>query len=382
MLRFARDAYFSELPMPTLHDPISLRGLACPNRVFMAPLTRQRARSPGDVPHELHAEHYTQRASFGLIIAEATQISPEGKGYPNTPGIYSPEQVAGWKLVTERVHAAHGRIFLQLWHVGRVSHVHHQVDGQAPVSSMAVRSTGQVPVRHADGRRERVQASEPRALATAEMPRILEDFAHAMRCAKQAGFDGIEIHGANSYLINQFLSGSLNTRDDAWGGAIENRLRLLLEVTDIGVAEFGASRVGVRLSPMGSVRDLPVHHDDEELMRRAAEALGARGLSYLHLYNHYWPTEKWQGPFTEQLAREMQERFAGPIVLNGYGADTASAEQDLERGLGDAIAFGKLAISNPDLPERLAAGVALAPWDAATFTGDDAVGYNDYPRAT
>lgn len=363
-----------------LLEPIALRSLACPNRVFMAPLTRQRAEQPGDIPGELQAEHYAQRASYGLLISEATQISPEGKGYPHTPGIYAEEQIAGWKLVTDRVHATGGRIFCQLWHVGRVSHVAHQPNGQPPVAPVAARSKGYVSIRHPDGRRERVEASMPRALATNEMARVIEDFAHAARCAKAAGFDGVEVHAANSYLINQFLSGSLNQRDDAWGGSIENRMRLLLHVVDAAGEVFSYARVGVRLSPMGSANDLPHHHDDEALMERVAEELGKRRLSYLHLFNHYWGKDGWNGHFSERLAREMKARFNGPIVLNGYGADVAAAERDLGAGLGDAIAFGRLAISNPDLPERFAAGAELAPWDDTTFYGDCARGYNDYPR--
>jgi N-ethylmaleimide reductase len=366
--------------MPFLTDPIDLRGLPCPNRVFMAPLTRQRAKAPGDVPGALQAEHYAQRADFGLLITEATQISPEGKGYPQTPGIYSEEQIAGWKLATDRVHAAGGRIFLQLWHVGRVSHVSHQPEGRPPVAPVAVRSKGYVSVRHADGRRERVEASMPRALETREMTRLIGDFAHAISCAKAAGFDGVEVHAANSYLINQFLSGSLNTRDDAWGGSIENRMRLLLHVVDAAGEAFSYARVGVRLSPMGSANDLPAAPDDEECMHRVAEELGKRRLSYLHLFNHYWGKQGWSGPFSEGLCREMKKRFAGPIVLNGYGADIAAAQRDLDAGLGDAVAFGRLAISNPDLPERIARGHAMATWDESTFYGDDARGYNDYPR--
>ena len=367
--------------MPSLHDSISLRGLVCPNRIFMAPLTRQRARTPGDVPGELQAVHYAQRAGFGLLISEATQISPEGKGYPQTPGIYSEEQIAGWRTVTDRVHAAGGRIVLQMWHVGRVSHASHQPDGAPPVAPVAVRSKGFVSIRHDDGRRERVEATEPRPLGTDEMPRVVSDFAHAARCAKAAGFDGVEVHAANSYLINQFLSGSLNTRSDAWGGAIENRMRLLLHVVDATAEVFGFARVGVRLSPMGSANDLPIHHDDEELMRRVATELGKRRLAYLHLFNHYWPKQGWGGAFGEGLCREMKTAFDGPVVLNGYGSDVAAAQSDLDRGLGDAVAFGRLAISNPDLPARLARGLALSPWDDTTFYGDDERGYNDYPNA-
>jgi N-ethylmaleimide reductase len=236
-----------------------------------------------------------------------------------------------------------------------------------------------VSIRHADGRRERVEASMPRGLETNEMARLVEDFAHAARCAKAAGFDGVQVHAANSYLINQFLSGSLNTRDDAWGGALENRMRLLLHVVDAVADSFGYARTAVRLSPMGSANDLPPAPDDEALMLRVAEELGKRRLAFLELFNHYWPKEQWNGPFKESLCREMKSRFDGPVVLNGYSADVAAAQSDLDRGLGDAVSFGKLAISNPDLPARLARNAPLAPWDDTTFYGDDGRGYTDYP---
>lgn len=367
--------------MHPLLQPIDLRGLACPNRVFMAPLTRQRAARPEGVVGELQAEHYSQRASFGLLISEATQISAEGKGYPRTPGIHDPAHVAGWKLVTDRIHAAGGRIFLQLWHVGRVSHPHHQPGGQAPVSCVAKASIAQISILHPDGRREMVPAGMPRALGTDEMPRVVSDYAHAAANAKAAGFDGVEVHGANSYLINQFLSGSLNTRSDAWGGGIENRMRLLLEATDAAAKAFGHARVGVRLSPMGSVKDLPIAPDDRELMLRAAQELGDRGCAYLHLYNHHFGTAGWGGPFDRALAEGMRANFRGPVVLNGYARDVEAAVRDLRDGLGDAIAFGKLAISNPDLPERLRDGAPLAEWNDQLFYGDGPAGYNDYQRA-
>lgn len=365
--------------MPALTDPIDIRGLHCPNRVFMAPLTRQRAYQPGDVPGDLQAEHYAQRASFGLLIAEATWITQEGKGYPCTPGIRTPEQTDGWRTVTDRVHAAGGRIFLQLWHVGRVSHVAWQPEGGAPVSSVAQASRAQITILRPDGTRERVPASMPRALRTDEMPRVVEDYARAARNARDAGFDGVEIHAANSYLINQFLSGTLNTRDDAWGGCIENRLRLLLHATHAAAEAFGYARVGVRLSPMGSVTDLPPAADDRELYVRAARELGRAGCAYLHLFNHHLSQHGWGGPFDLALAQEMKREFAGPVVMNGYGRDVAAARHDMDRGIADAVAFGKLAISNPDLPARIAAGAALAPWDESTFYGDGARGYNDYP---
>ena len=366
--------------MPSLSDPIDLRGLRCPNRVFMAPLTRQRAQQPGDLPGALQAEHYAQRASFGLLVAEATWITREGMGYPNTPGIATAAQVAGWRTVTDRVHAAGGRIFLQLWHVGRVSRCEYQPGGGAPVSSAAVASKALITLVRPDGTRDRVPASVPRALRTDELPRVIDDYARAARNARDAGFDGVEIHGANSYLINQFLSGTLNARTDAWGGCIENRLRLLMGAAGAAAEAFGFARVGVRLSPMGSVSDLPPAPDDRELYVRAAHELGRSGCAYLHLYNHHLPQHGWGGPFDLGLAQEMKRAFAGPVVMNGYGRDVAAARHDLERGIADAIAFGKLAISNPDLPERIAAGADLAPWDEATFYTAGTRGYNDYPR--
>ncbi len=364
--------------MTPLLTPITVGAFECPNRIFMAPLTRQRAQGPHDVAGELQAVHYAQRASFGLLIGEATQISAEGKGYTSTPGIFSPEQVAGWRTVTDRVHAAGGRIVAQLWHVGRVSHVHHQPRGQSPVSCVATQSVAKIGIRHDDGRKEQVEASLPRMLETHELPRVIEDFAHATSCAKAAGFDGVEIHAANSYLINQFLSGSLNTRSDEWGGAMANRMRLMLGVVDAAGAIFGYDRVGIRLSPMGSVRDLAPHAEDAALMLHAASELGARKLAYVHLFHHYFAEQGWSGVFDEKLAFGMKERFAGTVVMNGYGTNVAAAEHDLSRGLCDAIAFGKLAISNPDLPARIAASAPLAAWDATTFSGDDARGYNDY----
>ena len=366
--------------MPSLLDPVDLRGLRCPNRVFMAPLTRQRAYQPGDLPGELQAEHYAQRASFGLLIAEATWITQEGKGYPSTPGIRTPGQVAGWRTVTERVHAAGGRIFLQLWHVGRVSHCEYQPGGGPPVSSAAVGSKAMITLVRPDGTRERVPASVPRALRTDELPRVVGDYARAARNARDAGFDGVEVHAANSYLINQFLSGSLNTRDDAWGGCIENRMRLLLEATHAAAEAFGHARVGVRLSPLGSVTDLPPAADDRELYVRCARELGRAGCAYLHLFNHHLPQHGWDGLFDLGLAHELKREFGGPVVMNGYGRDVASAQRDLDRGIADAVAFGKLAISNPDLPERIAAGAELSAWDESTFYAEGAKGYNDYAR--
>ena len=365
--------------MNPLLQPLDLRGLHCPNRVFMAPLTRQRAKDPDCVPGELQAVHYSQRASYGLLISEATQITPEGKGYPNTPGIHSPAQVAGWKVVTDRVHSAGGRIFMQLWHVGRISHTAHQPNGQAPVSCVAVASQSKMMIVLADGTLEQVPASTPRALETHEMSRVVADYEVASVNAKTAGFDGVEVHAANAYLINQFLSGTLNTRTDAWGGCIENRLRLLMHAVDAAGAAFGYDKVGVRLSPMGNAAELPAAPDDRELMMRAARELGDRKCAYLHLFNHYFPTQGWNGPFDRALAEGMKKNFNGPVVLNGYSRDVESAERDVRDGLGDAVAFGKLAIANPDLPERIRDNAPLAEWDASQFYGDGGKGYNDYP---
>ncbi|MEM9064449.1 MAG: alkene reductase [Planctomycetota bacterium] len=359
-----------------LFEPIELGEITAPNRVFMAPLTRSRSRQPGDVPWELNAEYYRQRAGAGLIISEATQVSPTAKGYAFTPGMYSAEQIKGWKLVTDAVHGAGGRIFAQLWHVGRVSHVDLQPSGQAPVAPSAIRGQNQTYIGANSGR---VPVSEPRALDTDEIPGVVDEFRLAAKNAKDAGFDGVEIHGANSYLLDQFLRDGTNKRTDAYGGSVANRMRFCLEVTDAVLSVWGPGRVGYRVSPMGS----PPHvqdSDTEGTFGQLAVALGERGLAYLHAVEQFKDTVR--DPHTEEVlaAVRLSFRASGGGLYIGNGAyDAALARQRIGDGLCDAVAFGKLFISNPDLPDRFRTDAPLAEWDAGTFYTGDHRGYTDYP---
>jgi len=339
-----------------LFDPLTFGDITAPNRVFMAPLTRCRSDQPGDIPWELNAEYYRQRAGSGLIIAEATQVSPTGKGYAFTPGIYSPEQVEGWKLVTEAVHDAGGRIFLQLWHVGRISHVDLQPNGQKPVAPSAIRSSSQTITSEDSGR---VPVSEPRALEADEIPGVVEEFRHGAACAKDAGFDGVEIHGANGYLLEQFLRNGTNKRDDAYGGSLENRARFCLEVTDAVVGEWGPGRVGYRVSPYGGFEDRP-ESDPIGTFGYLAEELGKRGLAYIHAVEEFWEARRDEA--CETVTAEIRRRFkdaGGGIYIGNGGYDAQLARQRIGDGLCDAVAFGKPYISNPDLAERYRRGAEI-----------------------
>lgn len=350
-----------------LLSPVRLGDLELPNRVLMAPMTRNRA-AAGNVPTELNATYYAQRATAGLIVTEATQVSPRGVGYPGTPGIHTDEQVAGWRLVTRAVHARNGRIFLQLWHVGRISHPDLQPDGELPVAPSAIAPAGQAMT--LAGPKPFVT---PRALEASEIPGIVQEFAAGARRARDAGFDGVEIHGANGYLIDQFLRSGTNTRTDLYGGTLENRARFLLEVTAAVAGAWGDSgRVGVRLSPTSAFNDM---RDDDPLATfgHAAAALDGFGLAYLHVIEE-WPIAAELPHATPVLRRA----FHGPLVLNG-GFDRDSAEAALRAGEGDAVAFATKFLANPDLPARLAAGAPLNAVDRATMYGGGAKGYVDYP---
>lgn len=360
-----------------LFVPISVGGLSLSHRVVMAPLTRMRASMPGNVPNEMMARYYGQRASRdGLIIAEASQVSPDGRGAPCTPGIHSPEQVAGWKLITESIHAKGGKAYLQLWHMGRLSHPSYQPDGGLPVAPSAVAAN--VEITTADFKR--VPCPTPRALETAEIPALVERYAQAARNAMEAGFDGVEIHAANGYLLEQFLQSRTNRRTDAYGGSIENRCRLVLEVTRAVAAVWGAGRVGIRLSPFGIAND----SGEDEPMPLYSYLIGELdrlGLSYLHLIE---PRASGAGqrevdrkdvPSAAQLFRPM---WQGVLIAAGnFRGDSANAM--LAAGDADAIAFGRFFISNPDLPERLRTGAALTPYNRATFYSRGSEGYIDYP---
>ncbi len=355
--------------------------LELPNRIVMPPMTRSRA-AAGNVATPLMARYYAQRASAGLIVSEGTQVSPQGQGYAWTPGIHSQAQVEGWRGVTDAVHAAGGRIFAQLWHVGRISHVALQPGGQAPVSSSALQAEGvkvfvdplgQGPEQ---GVGEMIQHSMPRALALDEIPGVIADYARAARNALEAGFDGVELHGANGYLINQFIDSQANNRQDQYGGSLQNRLRFLREVVTAVTAEVGAERVGVRLAPLttlqGAVDDTP-----QATYLAAARVLDALGVAYLHIAEADWEDAP-EMPVAFKEALRMI--YSGTLIYAGK-YDVARAEEALQRGWADLIGFGRPFIANPDLPARLEQGLALNAADGTTFFGGGAKGLVDYPRA-
>ncbi|QIK74460.1 N-ethylmaleimide reductase [Nocardioides piscis] len=359
--------------MPSLFEPLDLGAVTPRNRVFMAPLTRMRATARGDVPNELMRDYYVQRASAGLIISEGTQISPEGKGYMDTPGIHSQEQVAGWRAVTDAVHAEGGLIAAQLWHVGRVSHESFH-GGALPVSASASAYRNRTTVRGEDGRPTRVNCPTPRALDLDEIPRVIEDYRRATLNARDAGFDLVEIHAAHGYLLHQFLAADSNQRDDEYGGALADRARLMLEVTDAVVDAWSADRVGVRISPIGSFNGTE-DPDGAEAGRYVAAELGRRDLAFLHLSEPDWAG----GPqLDDDFRRDLRAAHAGPIVGAG-NYDAAKAERLLSAGLIDAAAFGRTFIANPDLPRRLEEQLPLNTPVTDTFYGGDHAGYTDYP---
>lgn len=362
----------TQSPDGTLFTPTRLGAIEVGNRIAMAPLTRNRA-IEGRVPNPLAIQYYEQRASAGLIIAEATQISPLGQGYLDTPGIYSQAQIDAWRKVTDAVHARGGRIVLQLWHVGRISHTSLLPDGEVPVAPSALRANGKTFT--AKGFED---VSEPRALRLDEIPALIQDFRQAARNAITAGFDGVEVHAANGYLIDQFLRDGSNLRTDEYGGSIENRTRLLDEVVRAIASEIGAERTGVRLSPVTPANDAR-DSQPQPLFERAVERLDAiGGLAFVHVI------EGATGGPRDNIAFDyaaLRAKFTGPwIANNGYDKD--SAEQAIASGYADMIAFGRAFIANPDLVERLRLGVALSDLDPDTLYGGGAKGYTDYPSVS
>ncbi|MFL9610477.1 alkene reductase [Methylobacillus sp. Pita2] len=350
-----------------LFSPTKLGSIALTNRIVMAPLTRNRA-GKGNVPQPINAEYYAQRASAGLIITEATPISATGHGYPATPGIHDLEQVEGWKLVTQAVHAKGGKIVLQLWHVGRISHPSLQPGNALPVAPSAIKPAGQAFTY--EGLQDFVT---PRALAIEELPGIVADYARAARNALEAGFDGVEIHAANGYLLDQFLRDGTNHRTDEYGGSIENRTRLLLEVTKAVVEVAGADRVGVRISPLNPFNDIS-DSDPQALFNHVAESLSPFGLAYLHVVEGGMGGEG-VPPFDFSALRK---HFKGGYIAN-LGYDKAKGDAAIASGHADAVAYGALYIANPDLVERFRQDAPLNTPDQATFYGGDAKGYTDYP---
>ncbi len=354
-----------------LLSPVQLGPYKLPNRLVMAPLTRNRA-GAGNVPIPMNVTYYAQRASAGLIITEASQVSPQGIGYPFTPGTHSPEQVAGWRLVTDAVHQRGGRIFLQLWHVGRISHPSLQPDSMLPVAPSAIAPEGIASTY--EGEKPFVT---PRALETEEIPRIVEQYRRGAENALAAGFDGVEIHGANGYLLDQFLHDGSNQRTDQYGGSIENRTRLLLEVTEAVVGVWGADRVGVRLSPGGTFNSM-YDSNPVALFSYVVSALNRFGLAYLHLVEPRFSGNATLDEVISELSvRHFRSIFQGTLITAG-GYDHEQGDAVLASGDADLVAFGRLFISNPDLPLRFALNAPLNQYDRSTFYGGDERGYIDY----
>lgn len=348
--------------MSTLFDPIRVGDLELPNRVIMAPLTRSRAVGGDRVPNALMAQYYVQRASAGLILSEATAVMPQGVGYADTPGIWSDAQVAGWKQVTDAVHAAGGRMFLQLWHVGRISDPVF-LDGKPPVAPSAIPAAG-----HVSLVRPKRDYPTPRALETEEIPGIVAAFRKGAENAKLAGFDGVEIHGANGYLLDQFLQDKTNKRTDAYGGSLENRARLMLEITDACIDVWGASRVGMHLAPRGDAHDMGDTNPAETFGYVATE-LGKRGIAFICAREALGP---------DRLGPQLKKAFGGVYIANEK-MTRDSAEQVVASGEADAVAFGQLFIANPDLPKRLELNAPLNPPQPETYYHPGAEGYVDYP---
>ena len=355
----------------SLFQPLALGTTTLANRIVMAPLTRNRAEHGTDVPHALNVEYYTQRASAGLIIAEATQISPTGKGYAWTPGIYSPEQIAGWRLVTNAVHARGGKMFLQLWHVGRFSHPALQPGGQLPVAPSALAPIDQKTFIE-DGTFQPV--GEPRALERAEIADVVNDYRKATANALEAGFDGVEIHAANGYLIDQFLRDGANKRTDEYGGSVENRLRFPLEVIDAVTQIAGAQRTGIRISPVSPASGLS-DSNPAAVFFPLVDAIDRSNLAYVHVVEGATGGARDIAPFDFHALRK---RFSGVwMVNNGYTREMAI--DAVASGYADLVAFGRPFIANPDLVERLRIDAPLNTLDAEHLFGGGALGYTDYP---
>jgi 2,4-dienoyl-CoA reductase-like NADH-dependent reductase (Old Yellow Enzyme family) len=347
--------------MPSLFDPLAVGDLLLPNRILMAPLTRSRA-GVSRIPNPLMVEYYSQRASAGLIVSEATVVTPMGIGYADTPGIWSAEQVAGWRQVTQAVHAAGGRMFLQLWHVGRISHPVF-LDGKLPVAPSALAASGNVSLL-----RPATPFVTPRPLERSEIPEVVAAFARGAQNAELAGFDGVELHGANGYLLDQFLQDSSNHRDDDYGGSVENRARLLLEVTDAAISVWGRGRVGVHLAPRADSHSMG-DSDRAATFTHVARELGRRKIAFICAREHVGP---------DSIGPRLKAAFGGVYVANERFTQE-SAQQALDSGTADAIAFGKLFLANPDLPARFLAGAALNAPRTDTFYRGGSAGYTDYP---
>jgi N-ethylmaleimide reductase len=356
--------------MSLLFSPTTLGPLKLKNHLVMSPLTRNRA--TGNVPNDLMVEYYRQRApSVGLIITEGTSTSPNGLGYPRIPGIFSAAQVAGWKKVTDAVHALGTKIFIQFMHTGRIGHPNNLPAGASVVGPSAVAAAGEI---YTDAEGPKAHAT-PKAMTDADLKSTIAEFVHAAKNAVAAGFDGVELHGANGYLLEQFIRPNSNQRTDAYGGSIENRARFVIEVVDAVIAAIGKDKVGIRLSPFGVFNDMPLYPELEADYTYLARALNATGLLYIHLVDH----SPMGAPVVPQSIKEMfRKEFKGALILSG-GYDLARAESDLEAGKADLITVGRPILANPDLVERWKTGAPLNPPDPTTFYTPGPKGYTDYP---
>lgn len=368
--------------MPSLFSPLMLGDLQLRNRIVLPPLTRCRSEQPGNIPGEMMVAYYRQRAGAGLMVTEGTQIEPRGQGYAWTPGIHSDAQIAGWQKVTDAVHQQGGTIFCQLWHVGRVSHTALQPGEQAPIAPSAVAATNvRVFIETGPGAGVLTAPSEPRELTTSEVKEIVALYRRAAENAKAAGFDGVELHAANGYLINQFISEHTNFRCDEYGGSAENRLRFLREVTEAVSSVFGSHRVGVRFAPLFTSTDEErvylglVESDPHATYIQAAQLLNTLGVGYLSIAEADWDNSP---EMPEHFRTALREAFRSPIIYSGRYTQE-KAQRMLEKGWGDLAGFGRSFIANPDLPERLRAGHPLNPVDHGSLYGGDEKGYTDYP---
>lgn len=366
----------------TLFSPLTLGSLTLRNRIALPPLTRCRSSQPGNVPNEMMRDYYVQRASAGFMVTEGTQIEPRGQGYAWTPGIHSAEQIAGWQTITQAVKAQGGTIFCQLWHVGRVSHTALQPDQQAPVAPSALAATNvRVFIETGPGEGELVAPSTPRALTTQEVQQVVEYYRLAAINARQAGFDGIELHAANGYLINQFISAQTNHRTDQYGGSLTNRLRFLKEVVEAVSTVFDSERIGVRFSPLFSTTEEDrvylgiVEADPAEIYLAAAKMLNELNIGYLSIAEADWDNSP---ALPESFRDALRATFSAVIMLAGR-YDQAKAEEALTRGWGDLVGFGRTFIANPDLPLRFAQQKALNAVELTSLYGGSAKGYTDYP---
>jgi 2,4-dienoyl-CoA reductase-like NADH-dependent reductase (Old Yellow Enzyme family) len=358
-----------------LFAPYELKSLPLKNRMVMAPMTRCRS-AEGDIPTPLMAEYYAQRSTAGLIVTEGTPVSPKARGYLWTPGIYTAEQIAGWSQVTKAVHEAEGRIFVQIWHVGRISHHSLQPDGSAPEGPTTELAKDAVCFAYDEsGNPGNVPISRPQALDAEGIARIRDEFVQAARNAQEAGMDGVEIHGANGYLFDEFLSSVVNTRRDAYGGSVENRCRFMLSVVDAVADAIGGERTGVRISPNGRFNAMPEDPKLEETYLHLAQELDRRAIAYLHINDQ---TTFGMPSIPEGLIPKLRAAFQGAMILCG-GYDANRAQADIDKGVADLIAFGTAYLANPDLPMRLENGWRLNEADRDTFYGGGEKGYTDYP---